>query len=105
MLRDDFLVNSDAISALQEELNRLVELEIREKIVNMKLFEGLHSEKPSPIFLALAKNQNAGNLSLMKDETGSDFNSLAEQGEYIASYYENLYRAPPPRKPRQQQVS
>ena len=78
VLRDDFLVNSDAISALQEELNRLVELEIREKIVNMKLFEGLHSEKPSPIFLALAKNQNAGNLSLMKDETGSDFNSLAE---------------------------
>ena len=95
VLRDDFLVNSDAISALQEELNRFVELEIREKIVNIKLFEGLHSEKPSPIFLALAKNQNAGNLSLMKDESGSDFNSLAEQGEYIASYYENLYRAPP----------
>ena len=45
VLRDDFLVNSDAISALQEELNRLVELEIRDKIVNMKLFEGLHSEK------------------------------------------------------------
>ena len=61
----------------------------------MKLFEGLHSEKPSPIFLALAKNHNTGNLSLMKNETGSDFNSLAEQGEYIASYYENLYRAPP----------
>ena len=31
----------------------------------------------------------------MKDDTGSDFNSVAEQGEYIASYYENLYRAPP----------
>ena len=30
-LRDNFLVNSNKISALQEELNRLVELEIREK--------------------------------------------------------------------------
>ena len=94
-LRDNFIVNSNEISALQEELNRLVELEIREKILNMKLFEGLHSEKPTPMFLALAKNKNTGNLSLMKDATGSDFASLAEQGEYIASYYENLYRAPP----------
>ena len=30
-LRDNFLVNSNKISALQEELKRLVELEIREK--------------------------------------------------------------------------
>ena len=56
-LRDNFIVNSNEISALQEELNRLVELEIREKILNMKLFEGLHSEKPTPMFLALAKNK------------------------------------------------
>ena len=56
-LRDNFIVNGNEISALQEELNRLVELEIREKILNMKLFEGLHSEKPTPMFLALAKNK------------------------------------------------
>ena len=53
----------------------------------MKLFEGLNSEKPTPIFLALAKNRNTSNLSLMKDDTGSEFTSPAEQGEYIASYY------------------
>ena len=53
----------------------------------MKLFEGLHSEKPTPMFLALAKNRNTGNLSLMKDAIGSDFASMAEQGEHIASYY------------------
>ena len=61
----------------------------------MKLFEGLHSEKPSPIFLALAKSRNTGNLSLMKNDTGSEFISPAAQGEYIVTYYENLYRAPP----------
>ena len=95
VLRDNFIANSNKILALQDELNRLVELEIREKILNMKLFEGLHSKKPTPIFLALAKNRNTSNLSLMKDGTGSEFTSPAEQGEYIASYYKNLYRAPP----------
>ena len=92
VLRDNFIANSNKISALQDELNRLVELEIQEKILNMKLFEGLHSEKPTPIFLTLAKNRNTGILSLMKDDTGSEFTSPAE---YIASYYENFYRAPP----------
>ena len=67
VLRDNFIANSNKILALQDELNRLVELEIREKILNMKLFEGLHSKKPTPIFLALAKNRNTSNLSLMKD--------------------------------------
>ena len=50
VLRDNFIANSNKISALQDELNRLVELEIQEKILNMKLFEGLHSEKPTPIY-------------------------------------------------------
>ena len=94
-LRDNFLVNSNKISALQEELNRLVELEIREKILNMKLFEGLHSEKQSPIFLALAKSRNTGNLSLMKDDTGSEFISPAAQGDYVASYYEKPLQGSP----------
>ena len=92
VLRDNFIANSNKISALQDELNRLVKLEIQEKILNMKLFEGLHSKKPTPIFLTLAKNRNTGILSLMKDDTGSEFTSPAE---YIASYYENFYRAPP----------
>ena len=53
-LRDNFIVNSGNISELQAELNELIEAKIKEKIKAMKLFEGLHSEKPSPIFLSLA---------------------------------------------------
>ena len=94
-LRGDFIINSDQISELQAELNRLVELEIQGKILNMKLFEGLHSEKPSPIFLLLAKKRNSGNLSAMKDDTGTAFASPDAPGEYIATFFENLYRAPP----------
>ena len=62
-LRGDFIINSNQISELQAELNRLVELEIRSKILNMKMFEGLHSEKPSPIFLSLARKRNTGKLN------------------------------------------
>ena len=101
-LRGDFIINSDQISELQAELNRLVELEIRGKILNMKLFEGLHSEKPSPIFLSLAKKRNSGNLSVMKNDTGTAFASPEAQGEYIATFFENLYRAPPRRGPPKQ---
>ena len=39
-LRDKFLINSHLISDLQEELNRLVESEILEKIKSLKIFEG-----------------------------------------------------------------
>ena len=94
-LRDDFLINSHLISDLQEELNRLVESAILDKIKSLKLFEGLNSEKPSPIFLALAKNRGKGSLNQMRDDTGSKFYSDLDQGEYIAKFFENLYTAPP----------
>ena len=70
----------------------------------MKLFEGLHSEKPSPIFLSLARNKNKGNLDNIKDDTGAAFNTEQERGEYIASFFEKLYKIPvdevnlPPRR-------
>ena len=94
-LRGDFLINSHQISELQADLNRLVDIEISEKIKNMKLFEGLNSEKPSPLFMALARNKGKGSLSQLKDDGGANFNSEEELGEYIADFYETLYRAPP----------
>ena len=93
-LRDNFLINSGTISELQAELNELVEVEIREKIKAMKLFEGLHSEKPSPIFLSLAKNKIKGNLELIKDDHGTPFRTEQERGEFIASFFEKLYKIP-----------
>ena len=93
-LRDNFLINSHLILDLQEELNRLVESAILDKIKSLKLFEGLNSKKPSPIFLALAKHRGKGSLNQMRDDTGSKFNSDLDQGEYIAKFFESLYRAP-----------
>ena len=53
-LRGEFAINANRISDLQNELNDLVNLEVKEKIKSMKLFEGLNSEKPTPLFLSLA---------------------------------------------------
>ena len=94
-LRDDFQINSARISELQSELNAMVDLEIREKIKGMKLFEGLHSEKPSPMFLCLAKNRNSGKLSQLRKDNGEAFASPEECSNHIVSFYEQLYKKSP----------
>ena len=80
-LRDDFLINADEISDAQRELNDIVNLEVSEKIKSMKLFEGLNSEKPSSLFLSLAKSKNLAKLSRIKDDNGHDFRSETERGD------------------------
>ncbi len=61
----------------------------------MKLFSCLNSEKPTPMFLSLARSSNAGNnLSSIRKPDGSDYRSNAEKVERIVSYYENIYRIP-----------
>ena len=93
-LRDDFLANHQEIAELEGELNNIVEDNIKKKVLSMKLFEGLHSEKPSPLFLALSKKRNVGKLANIKKNDGSDFASDAERRTFITSFYENLYKKP-----------
>ena len=61
----------------------------------MKLFEGLHSEKPSPMFLCLAKNRNYGKLSQLRRDNGEKFASSEECSEHIVSFYKQLYKKTP----------
>ena len=93
-LRDDFIINSAAISELQQELNDQVNREVKSKIQAMKLFEGLNDEKPRPIFLSLAKSRNTGKLSKIRKEDNSDFASDEERNEFIVSFFEKLYKKP-----------
>ena len=57
----------------------------------MKLFEGLNSEKPSPLFLSLARNRNAGKMSQIKDNNGMDFETDIERTEFVVKFFEELY--------------
>ena len=87
LLRCDFLINSQRISELQTELNELANSEIIEKVKAMKLFEGLHSEKPSLLFLSLARNRNAGKMSQINDANGQKFSSDALKTEFVVSFF------------------
>jgi hypothetical protein len=61
----------------------------------MKLFSCLNDERPTPLFLSLARSSNKStNLSLIRKDDGSCYSSESEKIEGIVSYYEKIYRKP-----------
>jgi hypothetical protein len=61
----------------------------------MKLFSCLNSERPTPLFLSLARSSNKGsNLSAIRKRGGSPYLTEEEKVEGIVSYYEEIYRKP-----------
>ncbi len=94
-LKKDFNANSSAIYEIESRLGKIVDAETLLKVRSMKLFSCLNSEKPTPMFLSLARSSNAGsNLSCICRPDGSQFPSDADKVEHIVSYFENIYRIP-----------
>jgi hypothetical protein len=61
----------------------------------MKLFSCINSEKPTPIFLSLARASNSSSrLENILDEQGSPFASESARTDSIVSYYEKIYKKP-----------
>jgi exonuclease III len=94
ILKGNYVANHVEIAELELELTRMSDEDLAVRIRNMKLFEALNSEKPSTIFLSVAKKTNKGKLSVIKDQGGADFNSEQDRTEHIVSYYEKLYKKP-----------
>jgi exonuclease III len=90
-LKNDFLINSDRIFALEAELCELRDGALKSKIQERKIFEHLHHERPSPLYLNLIKKSNSDSLSRIVRDDGSEFQSNIEREEYIVKYYENVY--------------
>jgi hypothetical protein len=94
-LKVDYNSNTEEIASLERQLNALIDAETMLKVRSMKLFSCLNSEKPTPIFLSLARSSNAGtNLSCICKDDDSAYNSPKSKTEGIVSYYENIYRKP-----------
>jgi hypothetical protein len=94
-LKVDYIANTDAISKLEAQLNAIIDAETLLKVKSMKLFSCLNAEKPTPIFLSLARSSNAGtNLSCIRKDDGSPYSTPEAKTEGIVSYYENIYRKP-----------
>ena len=62
----------------------------------MKIFENLSTEKPTGLFLSLAKNKMSGTgLGKIKNDNDTPFDNDDMRNEYITSFYENLYKKDP----------
>jgi len=91
-LRDNFAENHQLICDLETELNGIIEANVSKKVTNLKLFEGLHSEKPNSLFLSLAKKRNTGKLSNIKRDNGTNFSNNEERQTFIDAFYSTLYK-------------
>ncbi len=76
VLKESYVINQDEIATLENELNSIVNAEVLIKVKSMKLFSCINSEKPTPIFLSLARASNSSSrLENILDEQGSPFAS------------------------------
>jgi hypothetical protein len=95
MLKVDFDINSCEICRLEEELKALLDKETLLKVKSMKLFSCLNNERPTPLFLSLARASSKGtNLSAVCKKDGSPYLTEEDKVEGIVSYYEDIYRKP-----------
>jgi exonuclease III len=94
-LHRDFKINEDDIVKAETELNTLLDAELSAKVKSMKLFTCLNNEKPTPLFLNLAKTSNSGkSMSVIGKSDGTKYNTDVERNEGIVSFFENIYRKP-----------
>ncbi len=66
------------------------------KAKTMKIFECLNAEKPTPMFLNLAKKTKTNQkLESIRDLDGTPYNNNKDRENYIVNYYSSLYKKPP----------
>ncbi len=95
VLKEDYVSNQENIANLENELNTIIDAEVLLKVKSMKLFSCLNSEKPTPIFLSLARSSNSSSkLENILDDFGAPFASNEVRTESIVKYYENIYKKP-----------
>jgi hypothetical protein len=93
-LKLNFQDNCDEIFRLEAELGALRDADLVEKIKEIKIFENLHNEKPSPLFLNLIRCSGKDDLSCIRGDDGMHFASEKERESHIVNFYEKLYKVP-----------
>jgi hypothetical protein len=91
VLKSDYINNQNEIFQLESMLTAQREDDLQLKINNMKIFEHLHNERPSALFLNLIKRSNDTSLSCIGDDKGSQFQSEELRNEHIVSSFEKIY--------------
>jgi Reverse transcriptase (RNA-dependent DNA polymerase) len=94
-LKSDFLLNRREIFDLEGELTALQDAKLQSKVSCMKIFENLNSERPTPAYLALTKNNNEGKLSNIKKPDGLNFGNDQEREDFIVNNFAQVYNPDP----------
>jgi exonuclease III len=94
-LRDDPNANFQEIKQLEDRLRLISERDIRNSLQNHPVFEMLHAEKMTPLFLKLAKGCNKNDrLSNITLPDLTPFNNDTDRNEFIVNFFENIYKVP-----------
>jgi hypothetical protein len=92
-LKGHYDKNQAEIFELEQILGNFRDDDLASKIQNLKIFEHLHNERPSPLFLNLIRcGNNNDKLSHVKDDNGDSFASEKLRSKHIMEYYEKIYR-------------
>jgi hypothetical protein len=84
-------LNADRIFRLEKELGAIRDAELSAKINEIKLFEHLHNEKPSPLFLSLIMCSNNDDLSCIRGERGETLHTKAQRENRLVKYFSDVY--------------
>jgi hypothetical protein len=90
-LKADYMPNFSLIQELERQLMQLRDVELSAKIRELKIFEHLHNEKPSPLFLTLTRNKTNDSLHCIKDDSGQEFNSDEDRNKFILKFFSDIY--------------
>jgi exonuclease III len=90
-LKINYNDNLESIAEMEAELTRLRDEELSSTLREIKIFEHLHNEKPSPLFLTLIRNRNLDNLQCIRKDDGSPLLTDEDREKFIREYFEDIY--------------
>jgi hypothetical protein len=85
-LKTNYYNNVEEIFRLESDLKRIREAELAIKVKELKIFENLHNEKPSPLFLTLTRSKTNDDLHCIRDKDGNLFSENAEREKFIVDF-------------------
>jgi exonuclease III len=91
-LKNNYEENFELITDFESQLTNIYEKKLSEKIKQIKLYECLHDEKPSPLFLSLTKCSGKNSLKAIKNEKGECFSSDEDRLEFVRNEFEKLFK-------------
>jgi exonuclease III len=87
--------DSIVYNSLEKQLNELVDQELKIEVEKSPIFEHIHNEKASPLFLKLGKSSvNNAKISDICKEDGTPFTSEKERSDFVVNFFKKIYKVP-----------